>query len=194
MKIEGSKPGNSYSSIWNFLTKQKKCFSVCEIFLLSVYYFGSSQRQSQVGWPAVLLHGGAPKTCRNCLSSQRKSQVGWPSVLLHGGDPRAYRNCLSILWCHPAGSVDLPFVFWIYLDDPRVEGGHGGAVVVDVQDSALAGLWTLSEFDELRRCGVDLFVSVCELLDFGEYAGQLRQAVVGIWAGRILEEFVQLLL
>ena len=36
MKTEGSKPGNSYSSIWNSLTKQKKCFSVCEIFLLSV--------------------------------------------------------------------------------------------------------------------------------------------------------------
>ena len=55
----------------------------------------SSQRQSQVGWPAVLLHGGAPKACRNCLSSQRQSQVGWPAVLLHGGAPGACRNCLS---------------------------------------------------------------------------------------------------
>ena len=34
MKTEGSKPCNSYSSIWNSLTKQKKCFSVCEISLL----------------------------------------------------------------------------------------------------------------------------------------------------------------
>ena len=34
MKIEGSKPDNSNSSIWNTRTKKKKCFSVCEIFLL----------------------------------------------------------------------------------------------------------------------------------------------------------------
>ena len=38
MKIEGSKPDNSNSSIWNTRTKQKKCFSVCEIFLLSVLF------------------------------------------------------------------------------------------------------------------------------------------------------------
>ena len=46
----------------------------------------SSQRQSQVGWPAVLLHGGSPIACRNCLIRQRQSPVGWPAVLLHGGD------------------------------------------------------------------------------------------------------------
>ena len=35
----------------------------------------------------LLAETGAPNACRNCMSSQRQSQVGWPAVVLHHGIP-----------------------------------------------------------------------------------------------------------